>query len=60
MSETPASSGVTEDVLKTKITEKLGAIHVEVQDQSGAATCAYREIDAVANSVSIRRMWSDV
>jgi hypothetical protein len=30
-----ASSGVTQDQLKTKLTEKLEATHVEILDQSG-------------------------
>jgi len=44
MSEAPASSGVTEDVLKTQITEKLGATHVEIQDQSGGCGQMYEAI----------------
>jgi hypothetical protein len=30
-----ASSGVTEDQIKTKIAEQLEATHIEIQDQSG-------------------------
>jgi hypothetical protein len=33
--EVQASSGVTPDTLKSKITELLGAVHVEIEDMSG-------------------------
>ena len=34
MADTPATS-ITEDTLKAALTERLGAIHVEVTDMSG-------------------------
>jgi hypothetical protein len=35
--QAPASSGVTEADLKSKITEKLQATHIEIHDPSGTS-----------------------
>jgi len=34
-SESQASSGITPEILRTTLSTKLGAIHVDIQDMSG-------------------------
>ncbi|CZT49946.1 related to BolA domain protein [Rhynchosporium secalis] len=38
------TAGVTQEVLKEKITQSLGAVHVEIEDMSGGCGQAYSAI----------------
>ncbi|KAF2012150.1 bola domain-containing protein [Aaosphaeria arxii CBS 175.79] len=42
--QAPASSGVTIEGLKQKLTSQLGAIHVEIEDMSGGCGQMYEAI----------------